>query len=43
MNQNTPPALKRRIPKVKDLAPLMQFKKVDFSATARLKRASHHL
>jgi L-lactate dehydrogenase (cytochrome) len=40
MNQNTPPALKRRIPKVKDLAPLMQFKKVDFSATARLKRAS---
>ena len=40
MNQNTPPALRRRIPKVKDLAPLMQFKKVDFSATARLKRAS---
>ena len=40
MNQNTPPALKRRIPKVKDLVPLMQFKKVDFSATARLKRAS---
>jgi L-lactate dehydrogenase (cytochrome) len=40
MNQNTPPALKRRIPKVKDLAPLMQFKKLDFSATARLKRAS---
>ena len=40
MNQNTPPALKRRIPKVKDLAPLMQFKKVDFSATARLRRAN---
>lgn len=40
MNQDTPPALKRRIPRVKDLAPLMQFKKIDFSATARLKRAS---
>src|SRR6266566_5847175 len=40
MNQNTPPALRRRIPKVKDLAPLMQFKKVDFSTTARLKRAN---
>jgi L-lactate dehydrogenase (cytochrome) len=40
MTQNTPPALKRRIPNIKDLAPLMQFKKVDFSATARLQRAS---
>ena len=40
MNQNTPPALKRRVPSIKDLVPLMQFKKVDFSATARLQRAS---
>lgn len=35
-----PPALKRRIPKVADLAPLMQFKKPEFSKAARLKRAS---
>ncbi len=35
-----PPALKRRVPKVSDLAPLMQFKKPEFSKTARLKRAS---
>ena len=35
-----PPALKRRVPKVADLAPLMQFKKPEFSKTARLKRAS---
>ena len=40
MNQNTPPALKRRVPSIKDLVPLMQFKKVDFSATARLQHAS---
>jgi L-lactate dehydrogenase (cytochrome) len=40
MNQNTPPALKRRMPKVSDLAPLMRFKKLDFSSTARLRRAS---
>ncbi len=35
-----PPALKRRVPKVSDLAPLMQFKKPEFSKAARLKRAS---
>ncbi|OFI37232.1 alpha-hydroxy-acid oxidizing enzyme [Arthrobacter sp. SW1] len=35
-----PPALKRRIPKYADLAPLMQFKKPEFSNAARLKRAS---
>jgi L-lactate dehydrogenase (cytochrome) len=40
MNQNTPPALKRRMPKVSDLAPLMRFKKLDLSSTARLRRAS---
>src|ERR1700730_2455882 len=40
MNPNTPPALRRRIPKFKDLAPLVQFKKLDFSTTARLKRAN---
>ncbi len=36
----TPPALKRRIPKYSDLAPLMQFKKPEFSRAAKLKRAS---
>jgi L-lactate dehydrogenase (cytochrome) len=40
MTQSTPSALKRRIPRVKDFASLMQFKKVDFSAAARLKGAS---
>ena len=35
-----PAALKRRIPKYSDLAPLMQFKKPQFSKEARLKRAS---
>ena len=35
-----PAALKRRIPKYADLAPLMQFKKPEFSKEARLKRAS---
>ena len=35
-----PPALKRRIPKYADLAPLMQFKRPEFSNAARLKRAS---
>ncbi|WP_396125320.1 alpha-hydroxy-acid oxidizing protein [Arthrobacter sp. CJ23] len=35
-----PPALKRRVPKIADLAPLMQFKKPDFSQAARLRRAS---
>ncbi|GAA2173446.1 quinone-dependent L-lactate dehydrogenase [Arthrobacter parietis] len=36
----TPEALKRRIPKVADLAPLMQFKKPEFSQSARLGRAN---
>lgn len=36
----TPDALRRRIPKVADLAPLMQFKKPEFSSTARLRRAN---
>ncbi|NJC23812.1 L-lactate dehydrogenase (cytochrome) [Arthrobacter pigmenti] len=36
----SPAALKRRIPKVADLAPLMQFKKPDFSQSARLNRAN---
>jgi L-lactate dehydrogenase (cytochrome) len=35
-----PAALKRRMPKYSDLAPLMQFKKPEFSKEARLKRAS---
>ena len=35
-----PAALKRRVPKYSDLAPLMQFKKPEFSKAARLNRAS---
>lgn len=35
-----PPALKRRVPKYSDLAPLMKFKKPDFSNAAKLRRAS---
>lgn len=35
-----PAALKRRVPKYSDLAPLMQFKKPEFSREARLRRAS---
>ncbi|WP_081747431.1 alpha-hydroxy acid oxidase [Arthrobacter sp. Br18] len=35
-----PPALRRRMPKVADLAPLMQFKKPEFSSAARLRRAN---
>lgn len=35
-----PAALKRRVPKYADLAPLMQFKKPEFSRSARLRRAS---
>jgi L-lactate dehydrogenase (cytochrome) len=35
-----PPALRRRVPKYSDLAPLLQFKKPDFSREARLARAS---
>ncbi|WP_323959632.1 alpha-hydroxy acid oxidase [Arthrobacter sp. JZ12] len=36
----SPAALKRRVPKVADLAPLMQFKRPDFSQSARLRRAN---
>ncbi|WP_278253602.1 alpha-hydroxy acid oxidase [Arthrobacter cavernae] len=35
-----PPALRRRVPKIADLAPLMQFKKPEFGQAARLRRAS---
>ncbi|SDK42452.1 L-lactate dehydrogenase (cytochrome) [Arthrobacter sp. ov407] len=35
-----PAALKRRVPKYADLAPLMQFKKPEFGRAARLRRAS---
>lgn len=35
-----PPALTRRIPRVQDLAPLMQFKKPQLGAAARLQKAS---
>jgi L-lactate dehydrogenase (cytochrome) len=35
-----PPALRRRVPRVADLAPLMQFKKPEISAAARLRRAN---
>uniref|UniRef100_UPI00047EE61C alpha-hydroxy acid oxidase n=1 Tax=Arthrobacter sp. 9MFCol3.1 TaxID=1150398 RepID=UPI00047EE61C len=37
---DAPAALKRRVPKYADLAPLMQFKKPEFSRAARLRRAS---
>ncbi|MGP5220439.1 alpha-hydroxy acid oxidase [Arthrobacter rhombi] len=36
-----PEALKRRIPKYSDLAPLMHFKKPEFGKAARLKRANN--
>jgi L-lactate dehydrogenase (cytochrome) len=35
-----PAALRRRVPKYSDLAPLMQFKKPEFSRAAKLQRAS---
>jgi L-lactate dehydrogenase (cytochrome) len=35
-----PAALRRRVPKYADLAPLMQFKKPEFSREAKLRRAS---
>ncbi|WP_082471201.1 alpha-hydroxy acid oxidase [Arthrobacter sp. Leaf234] len=35
-----PPALRRRVPKVADLAPLIQFKKPEFGSAARLKQAN---
>ncbi|MCC3281386.1 alpha-hydroxy-acid oxidizing protein [Arthrobacter sp. zg-Y916] len=37
---NKPPALTRRVPRVHDLAPLMQFKKPQLGAAAKLRRAS---
>lgn len=40
MPSQIPPALKRRIPKVGDLAPLMQFRKPELGSAARLRRAS---
>ncbi|WP_308190725.1 alpha-hydroxy acid oxidase [Arthrobacter hankyongi] len=39
-NGFTPPALQRRIPKLGELAPLMQFKKPALGAAARLRRAN---
>ncbi|AIY01586.1 putative oxidoreductase [Arthrobacter sp. PAMC 25486] len=36
----TPSALKRRIPKYSEIAPLMQFKKPEFSRASKLRRAS---
>ncbi len=38
--ETLPAALRRRVPKYADLAPLMQFKKPEFSREARLRRAS---
>ncbi len=40
VSSGNPPALRRRMPQYRDLAPLMQFKKPEFSQAARLKRAS---
>ncbi|MCU1574298.1 MAG: alpha-hydroxy-acid oxidizing enzyme [Micrococcaceae bacterium] len=40
VSPSRPPALQRRVPKVSDLAPLMQFKKPEFSQASRLRRAS---
>ncbi|OUM45513.1 alpha-hydroxy-acid oxidizing enzyme [Arthrobacter agilis] len=39
-SSSVPPALRRRVPKVADLAPLMQFKRPEFSAASRLRRAN---
>ena len=38
-----PPALRRRIPRYSDLAPLMQFKKPMFSQTRAAEECQHHL
>ena len=38
--ERRPAALRRRMPKYSDLAPLMQFKKPEFSREAKLRRAS---
>ncbi len=40
MQPITPPALRRRIPKAADLAPLLQFRKPELGAAARLRRAN---
>lgn len=40
MTENLPAALRRRIPNVRDLAPLMQFKTPTFGTAARLQRAN---
>jgi len=39
MNQTTPAALRRRVPKVSELAPLMQFRPPAVGTAARLKKA----
>lgn len=40
MNQTTPTALRRRVPKARDLAPLLQFRRPGIGAAARLKKAN---
>jgi L-lactate dehydrogenase (cytochrome) len=40
MATTTPAALRRRVPKARDLAPLLQFKKPEFSTASRLRRAN---
>jgi L-lactate dehydrogenase (cytochrome) len=40
MQPITPPALRRRIPKAADLAPLLQFRRPELGAGARLRRAN---
>ena len=40
MQRRTPPALRRRVPNVSDLAPLMRFTPPDFSSAGRLQRAN---
>ncbi len=40
MHQNAPPALQRRVPKLGELAPLMQIKKPAAGTKARLKKAN---
>jgi L-lactate dehydrogenase (cytochrome) len=40
MNQTTPAALRRRVPKARDLAPLLQFRGPAIGAAARLKKAN---
>ncbi|MBJ2120330.1 alpha-hydroxy-acid oxidizing protein [Arthrobacter sp. MSA 4-2] len=40
MQPNTPPALRRRIPRTADLAPLLQFRRPQFGTASRLRRAN---